>query len=197
MQILRPMLLALPIILLCSPLPMSAQDVKAEDIEVTRAEMLKRWGVDGLVKPSNVEASAKTLLDRPLAEQPDDQLRELAKRANTAANFIGFILEEYESYYRENYSYNFVKEKVAPFHDAYVNLSNHLKSYRNQAYFNLGKKAADRGDEVIAFFMFRDAYRLSSFTEADGDHKGMRFQAEVEMKKLLGLEGMGTFEYWN
>ena len=175
---------------------MPAQDAKNEDIEAARSELLKRWGVDGLIKPNDVEGKAKALLERPLAEQPDEQLRVLAKQANAAANYVGFILEEYESYYRENYRYDFVQEKVAPFHDAYVKLSNRLKSYRNQAYFNLGKKAADRGDEMTAFFMFRDAYRLSTFTESDGDHKGLRYQAEIEMKKILGLEGLGTFTYW-
>jgi hypothetical protein len=196
MHILRTVILAAVVVLVSTPLPAPAQDAKAEDIEAARSEMLKRWGVDGLVKPSNVEDTAKTLLGRPLAEQPEDQLRELAKRANAAANFVGFILEEYESYYREKYRYDFVQKKVAPFHDAYVRLSNRLKSYRNQAYFNLGKNAADRGDEMTAFFMFRDAYRLSTFAEDEGDHKGMRYQAEIEMKKLLGLEGMGTFLYW-
>lgn len=187
MQIPRP-ILALLIMLLCSLLPAFAQDESSEDIEATRSEMLKRWGVDGLVKPSDVEAKAKTTLSRPLAEQVDDELRELAKQANAAANFVGFILEEYQEYYRDNYRYDFVQKKVAPFHDAYVGLSNRLKSYRNQAYFNLGKKAA--------FLLFRDAYRLSSFTKDQGDHKGMRYQAEVEMKKLLGMEHIGTFIYW-
>lgn len=196
MKILKIVLLALPIILLCSPLPASAQDAKTEDIEASRTEKLKRWGVEGLVRPSEVEALAKTILGRPLAEQSDDQLRELAKRANAAANFVGFILEEYESLYRENYRYEWVQEQIAPFYGAYATLSNRLVSYRNQAYFNLGKKAADRGDKMTAFFMFRDAYRLSTFIEEDGDHKGMRYQAEVEMKKLLGLEDIGTFTHY-
>lgn len=195
MQLSRP-ILALLTMLLCSLLPALAQDVSSEDIEATRSEMLKRWGVDGLVKPSDVEAKAKTILSRPLAEQVDDELRKLAKQANTAANFVGFILEEYQEYYRDNYRYDFVQKKVTPFHDTYVGLSNRLKSYRNQAYFNLGKKAAQRGDEMAAFFLFRDAYRLSSFTEDQGDHRGMRYLAEVEMKKLLGMEHIGTFIYW-
>lgn len=195
MQISRPMLVLLSV-LLCYPLPVLAQDASSEDIEAARSEMLKRWGVDGLVKPSEVEHKAKNILDRPLAEQADSELLELAEQANAASNFVGFILEEYQEYYRDNYRYDFVQEKVVPFHDAYVGLSNRLKSYRNRAYFNLGKKATQRGDEVTAFFLFRDAYRLSSFTKDDGDHKGMRYLAEVEMKKLLGIENLGTFVYW-
>jgi hypothetical protein len=60
----------------------------------------------------------------------------------------------------------------------------------------LAKRTAERGDEVTAFFLFRDAYRLSSFTEDEGDHKGIRYLAEIEMKKLLGLQDIDTFIYW-
>ena len=203
MEILRTVLLAAIVVLLAailvvvsSPTPAPAQDTKAEGIEAARSEMLKRWGVDGLVKPNDVEVTAKTLLSRPLAEQPEDQLRELAKQANAAANLVGFIHEKYESFYRKYFKLAFVREKVDPILTTYVVLINRLKSYRNQAYFNLGKKAADRGDEMTAFFMFRDAYRLSSFTRGkEGDKKGMRSRAEIEMKKLLGLEDIGTYIY--
>lgn len=178
--------------------PVRAEEpkAKAEDIEAARSEMLKRWGVSGLVKPAEIDAIAKPLLARPLPEQPNEELLALAKKANAAANFVGFILEDYDQYYRENFRYDFVQTKIAPFHDAYVALSNRMKDYRNQAYFNLGKKASDRGDAMAAFFFFRDAYRLSAFTQDEGDHKGMRYQAEIEMKKLLGIDGMGTFAYW-
>lgn len=183
-------------IMLHLPLLAVAQDAQSkEDIEAARAEMLKRWGV-GLIKPSTVEAKAH-ILSRPLAEHSDEELRELAEQANAAANFVGFILDDYQEYYRDNYRHVIVRNAVEPFHDAYVKLSNRLKSYRNQAYFNLGKKAAARGDEITAFFLFRDAYRLSSFEDETGDHKGMRYRAEIEMKKLLGIDHLGTFIYWD
>ena len=47
MQISRS-ILALLIMLFYSFLPALAQDASSEDIEATRSEMLKRWGVDGL-----------------------------------------------------------------------------------------------------------------------------------------------------
>ena len=166
------------------------------DIDSERVEMLQRWNLDRIPKPKDVESYAIDLLDLPLEAQRSDDLQELASKANEAANFVGFILEEYREYHRENYRYEFVQKKVAPYHDRYVSLSNRLKNIRNQAYFNLGKKAAQRGDELEAFFYFRDAFRLSTFTHADGDHKGMRYMAEIEMKKLLGLEDIGTFLYW-
>lgn len=168
----------------------------SEDIESARSELLKRWGMDGLPKPREIEATAKTLLERPLGEQRDEDLTAIAKQANAAANFVGFILAEYEDYYRDNYRYDFVQKKVAPFHDAYVTLSNDLKWFRNKAYFNLGKKALERKEDFVAFFYFRDAYRLSSFTEDEGDHKGIRYQAEIEMKRLLGVSDIESFVYW-
>jgi hypothetical protein len=183
-------LLAIPLTLLA---PMPRQDAGSEDIETARIEMQKRWGTEGLVKPATVDAMAEAIFKLPISEQPGEQL---AKQANAAANYVGAILEEYASYYRENYKYDFVQSKVAPFHDAYVRLTNRLKDHRNQAYFNLGVKAAARGDDLAAFLFFRDAYRLSTFTEDEGDHKGMRYMAELEMKKLLGIEDMGTFTYW-
>lgn len=173
-----------------------AQEAVAGDVESARAELLNRWESDGLVKPGDVDAMAKAILDRQLAEQTEEDLEALAKRANAAANFVDFILDEYQDYYSDNYLYDFVQEKVAPFHDAYVELSNRLKSYRNQAYFNLGLKAAERGDEFEGFFYFRDAYRLSSFTEGAATQEGMRYKAEIEMKNLLGIEELGTFVYW-
>ena len=89
-----------------------AQDASAEeDVESARAELLKRWESDGLVKPRDVDAMAKAILDRPLAEQAGEDLEALAKRANAAANFVGHVLEEYQDYYRENYRYDLSRKR--------------------------------------------------------------------------------------
>ena len=167
-----------------------------EDIEKVREEQLKRWGAEGLVKPYDIREKAKGYLAKPLEEQDITELKNLAKQANTTANLVGFILEEYADYYRDKYRYDFIQEKVGPFHDNYVHLSNELKDYRNQAYFNLGQKMALQGNEIEAFFYFRDAYRLSSFTESGSDHKGMRYKAEQELKKLLGITDIPSFVFW-
>jgi hypothetical protein len=185
--------LLLPLGLLQEP---SQEAAPPEDIETARVELQKRWGVEGLVKPKEVLRLSSELLAKNLEDQSEEELRALAKQANAAANYVGFILEEYASYHRENYRYEFVQKKVAPYHDAYVSLTNRLRDSRNKCYFNLGKKAASRGDEIVAFFLFRDALRLSSFDEPEGDHKGIRYLAEIEMKKLLEIEGIGTFLYW-
>lgn len=85
---------------------------------------------------------------------------------------------------------------MSPFHDKYVRTSDKLKSLRNQSYFNIGKKRASAGNETEAFFYFRDAYRLTLFTDDKGDHKGMRYRAEREMRKLLKLGDIESFVYW-
>jgi len=176
----------------------SGQKPEAEksELEVEREQLLSKWGAAGVPRPGEVSEKAEELLSRPLEEQSEPELTEVAEEANRAANFVGFILEKYADYYRDNYQYEFIQRKIAPYHDAYVQLANRLKSYRDRAYLNLGLKAKDQGDFLHAFFYFRDAFRLSSFTEDGGDHKGTRYQAEVEMKKLLGIEKLGTFVYW-
>jgi len=175
----------------------NAQDASSEDIDALRSEMLDRWEKGGLIQPKDIDLLAEQVFSQPLADQSNAELEELASNANKAANLIGFILEEYQAYYRENSRFDFVKREVIPFHDAYVEISNRLIGYRNQAYFNLSKKAAERGDEVLAFLFFRDAYRLSKFVGLEGDdYQGMRYQAEIEMKKLLGIQDIGTYTYW-
>ena len=195
----RMIVISISVVILLSLQLSSAQDVTKQDtmnIEKERKELLKKWGTDKLVKPNEVAKNAQDLLSKPIEKQTIDGLTNLANQANMAANLIGFILEEYRSYYRDNYRYEFIQEKIAPFHDAYVGLSNQFKSYRNQCFFNLGLKYKAAGNEVMAFLYFRDAFRLSTFTEDDGDHKGMRYKAEIEMKKLLRLDEIDTFVYW-
>lgn len=172
------------------------ESTEKSEIEAQREELLAKWGAAGLPQPLQIDEAAQELLALPLEEQSVEALTELAEEANRAANFVNFIFEEYAEYHRDNYRYDFVQEKVAPFHDAYVDLSNRLKGRRNQAFFNLGLKHKAQGNQMAAFFFFRDAFRLSSFTEDGGDHKGLRYQAEVEMKQLLGIDHLGSFVYW-
>jgi len=165
-------------------------------IEAQREEQFKKWGTDKLIKPNEISKKAKELLAKRIEKQTLEELINLAEQANRAANLIDFITDEYRSYYSDNYRYEFIQIKVAPFYNAYVSLSNSFKSYRDQCNFNIGLKHKEKGNGVVAFFYFRDAFRLSTFTEDEGDHKGMRYKAEIEMKKLLGLEDIGTFIYW-
>ncbi len=168
----------------------------AEDFEKIRAEQIKKYGGTDIPKLKEISAKAETLLAKPLKEQSVKELKSVAKSSNKAANYVGFIFDEYAQYYRDNYKYNFVQEKVSPFHDNFLRLSNKLKALRNQAYLNLGKKIAASGNNIEAFFYFRDAFRLSTFTDDKGNHKGIRYQAEQEMKKLMGIDNIESFIYW-
>ncbi len=181
-------------VLFMLPAAVIASDL--ENVEKLRAEQIKKWGDTSIPKPNQIALKAKALLNKPIKNQSISELKNIAKQSNKAANYIGFILEDYETYYRDNYKYDFVQKKIAPFHDAYIKLSNELKNYRNQSYFNIGKKLAASNNEIEAFFYFRDAYRLSTFTDEKDDHKGMRFLAEQEMKKLMGLSNIESFIYW-
>lgn len=167
-----------------------------EDVEKMRAEQIKKWGDTNIPKPKEVAKKAKGVLEKPFEQQTVSDLKSIAKESNKAANYVGFILQEYSEYYRDNYKYDFVQKKVAPYHDSYVSLANELRDYRNKAYYNLGKKLASSGNEVEAFFYYRDAYRLSGFTDDEGDHKGIRYLAEQEMKSLMGLNDLESFVYW-
>lgn len=179
--------------LLFSTVVLSAE---SEDVEKLRAEQIIKWGTTGLPKPQILITKAEALLKKPIAVQSIKDLKKLAESTNKAANYVGYILDQYASYSRETYKYDFVQEKLAPFHDKYVVISNKLKGFRNQAYFNIGTKLSGSGNDAEAFFYFRDAYRLTSFTDDEGDHKGMRYKAEREMLKLLELGDIESFVYW-
>lgn len=166
------------------------------DIEQNRQELLKKWGTTDLIQPKQVIQKAEALFSKPLEEQTVKELEAMGYEANRATNFVGFIQEEYAHYYRDNYRYDFVQSKVAPFCDGYTKLKNRLIDFRNQAFFNLGIKYKNAGNNVAAFFYFYDAFRLSSFTEENGEHKGMRYKAEQEMKKLLDINELESFIYW-
>lgn len=178
-----------------APVPTNTSARRSE-IDSERQALVAKWGGSQVPQATEVLERSRAVLTKPLAEQTLDELTTAAEEANRAANFVGFIAEEYESYHRDNFRYEFVKEKVAPYHDAYVNLANQLKGCRNTAYLHLGLKKVDSGDHLTAFFYFRDAYRLSSFTETEGDHRGVRVRAELEMKKLMGIPELGTFIDW-
>lgn len=176
-------------VLLVLPVGVTASDI--EDVEKQRAEQIKIWGATSIPKPKEIALQAKALLDKPIENQSIEELKAIAEQSNKAANYVCFILDVYTDYGEDNSKYDFVVNKFEPFHTAYVKISNVLKGYRNQAFFNIGKKLAASNNEVEAFFYFRDAFRLSPFVD-NGD-KGMRYLAEQEMKKLLGLSGIGSY----
>ncbi len=175
-----------------------AEDTKTNDenIETLREQQIERWDVTGIVTPKSVTERAEKLFSLPVEKQSVKDLELLAKKANAAANYVTLILDEYKEYYSDNYQYESIQRRVVPYHDAYADLFNKMANYRNKAYFNLGKKYVKKNEPLVALFYFRDAYRLSKFDDVLRK-KGLRYMAEYEMKKLLGIEkDIDSFVHW-
>lgn len=167
-------------------------------LDEQRRSAVQEYAAGDFPQPDRVRELAKVVLAKPLGEQSEDELRTVATEANKVANLIGFIQEPYGAYYRENFRYEFVQKKVAVANDEYVKVANEFKGYRNEAYFNLGQRANDGGNKAAAFFFFRDAFRLSSFDCEPGKpaQQCMRWRAEQELQKLLGLSGIKSYVTW-
>ena len=163
-----------------------------QEIDVERDKLIKIWASQGLTNVDSVLREGKSLLDREKVSV--DELKSIANRANKASNFVSYIQEEYNEYYRENYKYSFVQEDIAGPHDAYVEKANELKNIRNKAFYRLGQLIEKTGDIGTAFYYYRDAFRLSDFDTRD---KGIRYKAEQEMKRLLGIEDIESYITWS
>lgn len=165
-------------------------------IEDERAKQLKEMGVN-IPNPENITKIAAEIFSKPVLEQDFDALETLAKDANTFANLVSKLREEYKDYIRQNSRYEFVTKEVeaAPALKEYVELDSKFKRIRNQAYLNLGKLALADGKQMKAFLFFKDAYRLSSFSCYDGKDDCMRYEAEQELKKMLGVTSE-SYVHW-
>jgi len=62
----------------------------------------------------------------------------------------------------------------------------------------MGLIAKKKGENLRAYLYFKDAFRLSSFDCGPGKPvKGcMRWKAEQEMQKLLGLSDVEAYRSW-
>ena len=166
------------------------------DIDTQRAADLKKFDA-GIPSQDNLREIATTTFSSPLADQSEDTLLFLAKQSNYYANLVGFITEEYNDYYNAKYRYDFITKKVAAPMDAYTAIANEFKTFRNQAYFNLGLKAKAAGRGIEALLLFRDAYKLSPFNCSETRRENcMRWKAEQEMQKLLGLSHIRAYVTW-
>ena len=166
-----------------------AQD--QSDLDRQREEDLEKWPEYGFDNVNVILKETNHIVIKP--DSSIDELMSAAKRANTAANLVGYIVKGYSDYHRENYMYEFIQDKVQPAHDAYVEISNSLKDVRNRAYLRIGDLLASEGNSIEAFFYYRDAFRLAVFDSGD---KGIRYQSEQRMKSLLGLESIDSYVSW-
>ena len=166
-------------------------------IEENRQQTLENFNISEIPDLDRIRSLASNLFALPIGKQKVEDLTNLSIEANRAANLIRYIRDGYNDEYRENYRYEFIQEKLAKPHDDYVKISNEFIDIRNQAYFNLGIKYKSLGETVKSFLYFSDAFRLSRFdcgTKRPDDC--MRWKAEQEMKKLLGIEGIDSYVTW-
>jgi hypothetical protein len=169
--------------------PVSVDAGDTINLKEARERLFQEYKIDKIPDVQAEEKVIEAVLAKPLAEQTVDELEESASKANTIGNLIGTLLEGYKMPVIENSRYDFVMKTLAPAHDAYAEASNRFLDYRNQAYFNLGLKAKEKGETMMAYLYFRDAFRLSNF-ECDKGQKPescMRWKAEQELQKLFGL----------
>lgn len=174
--------------------PLDAQDAISLDDE--RTKQLQELGVL-LPNPDTIRELAEAEFAKPVQDQDPDTLEQIANEANVYSNLVTKVTDEYNDYLRDNSSYDFVVSEVrsAPIVDSLLSLDSEFKTYRNQAYLNLGLLSQADGKEMEAFLYFNDAFRLSTFDCPDGIEECIRYQAEQHMKTLLHIEG-GSYVHW-
>lgn len=166
----------------------NSQELNALDDE--RSKQLQELGVL-LPNPQVIRETAQQEFAKPLASQDVEVLEQLSKDANSYSNLVSKITDEYNDYIRENSRYDFVTEEVkkAPVVAEYLSLDSEFKTIRNRAYLNLGRIALSENQQMKAFLLFNDAYRLSVFSCGDGIEGCVRYEAEQYMKELLDIVG--------
>ena len=167
-------------------------------LERERQATLEEFDITEVPSLDAVRAIAIDLFALPVEQQNAEQLKALATEANRTANLVDYIYDEYDDYYRDNYRYEFVQKKVIEAASEYGKVFNDFLSIRNQAYFNLGLLSRNAGRTMEAFLYFKDAFRLSSFDCGQNTPKTscMRWKAEQELQKLLGLSHIKAYVTW-
>lgn len=167
------------------------------DIDEQRAAALEKLESD-VPNPDRIRGIAQETFSKSISDQDIDVLKSLAKQSNSYANMINFIKDEYDNFRRENYRYDFVLKKIDLSLDQYTRIVNEFLAIRNQAYFNLGMKAKEAGNNVPALLWFRDAFRLSSFDCGKNEAREtcMRWRAEQEIQNLLGISSIRAYVTW-
>tara|TARA_R100000935_G_scaffold57698_1_gene92244 strand:- start:4670 stop:5287 length:618 start_codon:yes stop_codon:yes gene_type:complete len=186
-------------ILAAAVFSLGANSIAAQDLvnlDDERTKQLQELGVL-LPNPEEIKRLSSEEFGKPLDQQDAEVLDEIARDANTYANLVSKITDEYDDYIRDNSRYDFVVEEVqkAPVVDVYLTADNEFKTIRNQAYLNLGKIALADGDQMKAFLLLNDAFRLSPFSCANGTEGCIRYEAEQLMKGQLGIEGQSYINW--
>lgn len=163
-----------------------------------RRATLEEFNITEVPDLEAVRTIAAQLFAKPLEQQDPEQLRKLSQEANRAANLVNYIYDEYDDYYKESYRYDFVQKEVRGPAREYERTFNEFIEIRNRAYFNLGIISRNNQRTMEALLYFRDAFRLSNFDCGSKKipHTCMRWKAEQEIQKLLGLSHIESYISW-
>lgn len=186
--------LAVLVLLIACPPAWAQSTLDIEDRRRADLEKLK----SGIPNPAKLREIAASTFAKPISQQNEDILRSLADESNRYANMVNFIKDEYDEYHRDSYRFDFVLKKLSGPRNAYGAVFNEFLGIRNRAYFNLGMKAKEEGKIIEALLLFRDAYRLSNFDcgKRQDREDCMRWRAEQELQKLLGLSSIAAYVSW-
>ena len=176
-------------LLIFSPIHLFAED--SGDISDQRAKDVEKWSSSGFGDVTKILKNSINVLKDENASF--DELDDAANRANAAANFVGFITDEYEDYRRDVSRYDFVLVKLDPPYERYSDKANSLKDVRNRIFLRMGDILKEQGKLTEAFFYYRDAFRLSIFSDYWNKSKGTRWKAEQRMKELLEIQYISSY----
>ena len=109
------------------------------DIDEQRAATLKKLESD-VPDPDEIRRIAKETYSKPISAQDTDVLQSLAKQSNGYANMVNFIKDEYDDYRRENYSYDFVLEKLNPSLGHYARNRERVFDHSKSSIFQFGNE---------------------------------------------------------
>jgi hypothetical protein len=166
------------------------------NLEQERTKQLQEMGIL-LPNAQDIINLSDNEFGKQIENQSEEVLLEIVKQSNHYANLVSKIYDEYSDYIRDNSRYEFVTNEVnrSPLINVLAEKDSVFKTIRNQAYINLGRLALAEGEDMKAFLLFNDAFRLSSFSCYEGKDNCIRYTSEQYMKELLGIEGE-SYVHW-
>ncbi len=161
------------------------EEIFEHDFDAVRQAEIKKWQSYGASDVYKTLAEGQAVLDSPTVTI--SELKEAARKVNAAANYVGYIYDEYSNYSRSSL---YAKAQVGSALSAYVSIGNKLQDVRNNAYIQIGDMLKDDRRITEAFFYYRDAYRLATFASRE---ESSRYVAEQKMKEILGLHDIESY----
>ena len=182
---------------------MAQRSVDILSLDEERRRVLKEFDMVDVPDLDAIRSVASEIFSLPVARQDEDDLENLAAEANRAADLIDYICDRYDDEYEESYQYDLLGERIqeklhVPLFGC-EEIRNEFLAVRDRSHFNLGVIYRDRGETMKSFLYFKDAFTLSAFhcVSSRPTDDCVRWEAEREMKKLLGIEDMESYTRWD